>query len=119
MPDGAAAGAPAKGLLVSDRIESIRKMLQADGNDVFLQYSLGMEYVAAGRHEEADAAFRRCMEIDANYLAAYVEAGKNLRAAGDLAGAREVFSRGMELARQFGEQHTVDHVRQQLESLPQ
>ena len=104
---------------MNGRIEAIEKMLAEDGDDVFLHYSLAMEYAAAKDHHRAVAQLRRCIELDADYLPAYVEAGKCLRTAGDLAGAREVFQRGMDLAAARGETHTRDHIRQQIESLGQ
>lgn len=103
---------------MSDRIESIRKMLEKAPNDVFLHYSLGMELASAERHDEAVQAFRRCMELDEEYLAAYVEAAKALRSAGDLAAARDQFAAAMELAALQGESHVRDYIQQQLDSLP-
>ena len=102
---------------MNDRIESIRRMLAENGEDVFLHYSLGKELAAAGRHDEAGAEFDECLRLDPKYVAACAEAGKSRRAAGDLAGAREVFQRGMELARSLGERHAADFLRQQLEAL--
>ena len=102
---------------MTDRIESIRKLLAADPDDLFLNYSLAMELVAADQLDEALRAFARCVELDPNYLAAYVEAGKCARAAGRVDQARESFQRALELARAAGETHTADAVRQQLETL--
>ena len=67
---------------MSGRIEAILAMLEKEPDDPFLHYSLAMEYAAAARPDDAVAAFRRCRELDENYLPAYVEAGKALRAAG-------------------------------------
>ena len=104
---------------MTDRIESIRKMLEGEPDDVFLHYSLGMEYASAERYDEAVSEFRRCIEIDGGYVAAHVEVGKCLRAAGDLSGAREAFLRGLEVASGKGEKHVEDFIRQQLRGLPE
>ena len=101
-----------------DRLETIKTMLESAPDDVFLRYSLGMEYAAAGRHGEAAAEFKHCVEMDEGYLAAYVEAGKSLRSAGRLAEAKQMFAAGMELAAMKGESHVHDYIRQQLEGLP-
>jgi len=106
-----------QGADMTDRIETIRKLLEGSPDDVFLQYSLAMELASAGRHVEAVGAFRRCIEIDQNYLAAYVEAGKSLRSAGQIDAAREIFAEGMELAAMQGETHMRDHIQQQLDGL--
>ncbi len=102
---------------MSDRIEEIRSMLAAEGDDTFLIYSLGMELASAGRHEEAVAEFGRCIDLDGDYLAAYAEAGKSLRAAGQLDQAREMFAAGMDLAGRTGESHMRDFLQQQLDGL--
>jgi uncharacterized protein HemY len=104
---------------MTDRIEAIRRMLRKEPDDVFLHYSLGMEYASAGRHDAAVGEFRRCIDLDAGYVAGYVEAGKSLRAMGDLPGARDVFACGLAAAEARGERHSQDFIRQQLQSLPQ
>jgi len=103
---------------VAGRIETIRKMLEAKPDDVFLRYSLGMELASAGLFDQAAAEFSRCIELDGEYLPAYVEAGKALRAGGRLDEARGAFAAGEKLAAARGETHTRDHIRQQIESLP-
>ena len=102
---------------MTDRIESIRTLLAKDPDDVFLTYSLAMELVAAEQHDDALKTFARCVELDAGYLAAFVEAGKCARAAGRPDEAKTHFQRALELAESAGETHTVDAVRQQLETL--
>jgi tetratricopeptide (TPR) repeat protein len=102
---------------MSDRISAIKAMLEKTPDDVFLHYSLGMEYASAGRHDEGACEFRRCVELDGNYLPAYVEAGKCLRSSGRLAEAREIFAAGMALAAMQGQTHMQDYIRQQLEGL--
>jgi len=102
---------------MSDRIARIQKMLQASPNDAFLHYSLGMEYASAGDLAAAKAAFLHVLELDGQYLPAYVEAGKCLRSAGELQQARELFEKGRQLAQSRGDAHMVDYIVQQLEGL--
>ncbi|MHC4985966.1 MAG: tetratricopeptide repeat protein [Planctomycetota bacterium] len=102
---------------MTDRIESIRALLAKDPEDVFLTYSLAMELAAAEQLDDALKTFARCVELDPSYLAGFVEAGKCARAAGHLDEAKKHFDRALELAKSAGETHTVDAVRQQLETL--
>ncbi len=103
---------------MSDRIDTIRKLLVSQPQDMFLNYSLAMELVSADRLEEAIAQFGRCLEIDASYLPAYTEGGKALRSAGRLDEARQMFRTGADLAAgQQGQSHTRDYLLAQLESL--
>ncbi len=99
------------------RIETIRRMLEKDPDDVFLHYSLAMEYVSAGLYDEAMDEFHICVRLDEAHLPARVEAGKCLRSAGRLSEAREAFLDALELALEKGESHTADFIRQQLEAL--
>jgi len=102
---------------MSERIESIKRMLEESPDDVFLHYSLGMEYASGGHYDEAAEEFNRCVELDDGYLAAYVEAGKALRSAGRLGEAREVFLSARELASVQGELHMRDYIQQQIDAL--
>ncbi len=103
---------------MNDRIEKIISMLERTPNDTFLHYSLGMEYISAERFDDAVDSFQKCVELDENYLAAYVECGKALRSAARLDEARQVFSQAMELAVTQGESHMRDFIQQQLDALP-
>ncbi len=103
---------------MTERMDAIRKMIAERGEDAFLVYSLGMELSSAGRYEEAVEQFKRCLELDETYLAAYAEAGKALRSAGRLEEAREMFAAGMDLAGRRGEPHMRDFLQQQLDALP-
>lgn len=100
-----------------DRIDSIRRLLEKTPDDVFLHYSLAMEYAVAGNIELAVGEFDRCIALDADYLAAYVECGKALRASGRLDQARQTFARGAQLAQRLGDRHVQDYIQQQLEGL--
>ncbi|MCL2700159.1 MAG: hypothetical protein FWE88_00535 [Phycisphaerae bacterium] len=99
------------------RIARIEAMLASSPADAFLHYSLGMEYASAGDVERAARQFLHVLELDAEYLPAYVEAGKCLRSAGRLAEARDLFARGLHLAESRRDPHLADHIRQQLESV--
>lgn len=103
---------------MSDRIETIRKMLAENRDDTFLVYSLGMELASAERFAEAAEQYRRCLELNPEYLPAYAELGKALRSAACLEEAREAFVAGMDLAARQGESHVRDYLQQQLDCLP-
>ncbi len=103
---------------MSNRIEAILSMLERTPDDVFLNYSLAMEYASVGDYDKAAATFKRCVELDEEYLPAYVEGGKCLRSGGNLDDAREIFTAALKLAESKGEAHIRDYIRQQLEGLP-
>ena len=49
---------------VSDRIDTIRRMLESEPDDAFLRYSLGYELAKAGEEDEAIQWFDRALEVD-------------------------------------------------------
>ncbi len=103
---------------MTDRIEQIKKLLAREPDDVFLNYSLGMEYISAGDFDQAIEAFAKCESIEPAYLPAKIEMGKALRSAGRLAEARDAFTRALQSATAAGQQHAMDNIQAQLDSLP-
>ncbi len=103
---------------MAERIEQIKSMLEKDPRDLFLHYSLAMEYASSERFDEAAEAFGKCLKLDDEYLPAYVEAGKSLRSAGRLDEARDIFAAALDVAIAKGETHMRDFVQQQLDAFP-
>ncbi len=99
------------------RIESIRKLLAEDPNDTFLLYSLGMEHLAGGQTAEAAEDFRRILELDPSYLAAYPQAAEALEGCGDPAGAAGMLRRGLAVAEDIGDTHARDRLQLLLKAL--
>ena len=102
---------------MSDRIAAIEAMLAKSPQDVFLHYSLGIEYASVRRFAEAVEQFDQCINLDSDYIPAHIEAAKALRASGEAGQARGRFEHALELARKKGEGHTADSIRQQIEAL--
>jgi tetratricopeptide (TPR) repeat protein len=123
---------------MANRVKTIQSLLEKSPDDVFLHYSLAMELYAASLDAEAAPApgakpgdqtpaqlselaqqhFGICIQLDPNYLPAYVELGKCHRSAGQFQRAREIFAAGLALAAAQRQQHTQDYIRQQIEGLP-
>lgn len=54
-----------------DRIEQFRKMANDDPNNEVAHFSLGREYLAVGRYEEAAAELARCVQLNPNVSKAW------------------------------------------------
>jgi tetratricopeptide (TPR) repeat protein len=89
------------------RIEQIRQMLESDAQDVFLNFALAMEYVKENRVDEAVAQFERVCEIDSKYVPAYFQKANTLADAGRPDEAKEVLTRGIEIANEIGDHHAA------------
>lgn len=100
------------------RAEQLKAMLEKDPDDVFLNFSLGMEFKSTDDFDSALRQFDRVIELDATYLSAYLRKGEVLVAMRRFDDARASLDRAAEVARQSGDQHMLDNVNELLEQLP-
>jgi thioredoxin-like negative regulator of GroEL len=89
------------------RRQQIEEMLAADPNDAFLRYALAMEHAGAGEHEAAWRRFEEMFALTPEYVPAYLQAGQLLVRMGRSDEAREVFGRGIAVARQQHDEHAA------------
>ena len=101
------------------RIDQIRAMLEKSPDDVFLNFSLGMELQAAGLVDEAIAQFERTLTLDPNYVTAHVRKAQVLIGQKRLAEARVALQQGSDAAQAAGNRHMVDNIRQMLAQIPE
>ncbi len=100
------------------RLEKLTGMLQDSPDDLFLNYALAMEYVSADRKDDALAAFRRVLAIDAQHSAAWFQQAQLLATLGQFDSARECAAQGVAAARAQGDQHAAEEIGGFMESLP-
>lgn len=98
-------------------MEQIQALLEKEPNDVFLNFSLGMELKSAGRPAEALAAFDRVLEIDGAYHAAYFRKAAIHQELDDIASARAALEAGAEVAGRSGDAHAQAEMLEMLASL--
>lgn len=99
------------------RLEQIEKMLTDEPRDVFLNFSLAMEYAHAGRQEEAAGQFSRVAELDADYIAAYPQWANILMALDRKDAAKEVLTKGIAAAQRVNDKHAVEQMSKTLQML--
>jgi Tfp pilus assembly protein PilF len=92
------------------RKKQIEEMLVDDPNDAFLRYGLAMEYVSAGDDRTAVECFHKLLEVDASYVPGYMQGGLALMRLDRTNEARELWQRGVALARQQGNAHAADEM---------
>lgn len=81
------------------RIELLKRMLEKEPDDVFLNYALGLEYLKKPESIIlAEVQFKRVAELDPKYMAAYYQLGKLLEAQTKLSEALHYFKLGLEIA---------------------
>lgn len=84
-------------------LESLEKMLAKGMDNAMLRFGLGKGYLDAGDATRAAEHLRHCVEQDAGYSAAWKLLGKALQAEGDLAGARDAWTQGLQAAEAKGD----------------
>ena len=89
------------------RMAKLREFAEARPQDPFPQYALALEHRNAGGHAEALAVFRALMSAHPDYVPAYLHAGNTLVALGQHAEAKDVWRRGVEVARRKGDHHAA------------
>jgi len=102
---------------LTSRREKLEKMLSADPADPFLNYGLALEHREAGDIDAALAGLRRVVELDPNYVAAYLHQGQLLAGRGETEQAREILRTGIETAAGIGDDHARDEMTGLLDSL--
>ncbi|GIW79668.1 MAG: hypothetical protein KatS3mg105_1475 [Gemmatales bacterium] len=100
------------------RKQKLMEMLAEDPNDAFLRYGLAMEFVSEGNDEEAVRQLQDLVQTCPDYVPGYQQAGQAFLRLGRLREAREMFTRGIEVARAQGERHAMEEMQGFLDSLP-
>ena len=94
-------------------IEQLEELLGKEPDDIFLNFGIAMALSKDGQVEAALGRFRRTIELDADYVAAYFHQGRLLADNGDAGAARAVLLEGAEAAVRAGEARA----RQEIEDL--
>lgn len=100
------------------RMQMLQEMLAKEPRDSFLNYGLALEYVSAGRLEDAAAQFEKLVkEVDPEYSAGWFQYGRTLEKLNRTDRAREVLTRGIAVAEKQGDWHTAGEMREALAEL--
>ena len=99
------------------RREKIEAMLADEPGDIFLRYSLAMEFDKEGRHDESLSSLMELTREDPAYIPAFFMAGQQLARLERADDAREVLREGVEEARRQGDTHAAGEMAEFLASL--
>lgn len=88
----------------------ILQMLEQNPTDSFLLYGLANEYKNEGDLDKAVSSYRRLLEVNPEYVAAYYQCGQALESAGDSAAAAATYDAGIAIARRIGDAHALSEL---------
>lgn len=100
-----------------DRIEQLRKFIEAQPDQPFPRYALALELKGKGDAAAAAVEMRELLRRAPDYLAAYLIYGMLLQALGRNDEARETFRSGQELARRKPDTHALSELTTALEQV--
>ena len=92
--------------MADNRLEILKNLVAQNPNDSFARYGLAMACASAGDHAQAVEEYRKLLEINPNYVAAYYHGGQSLEKLGKPDEAREMYRRGIQASTQAGDLHT-------------
>lgn len=102
---------------MSERLEQLEKLYEADPTDPFLTYGIAIEHAKAEESDQAIRWLKKTLEIDPLYCYAFYQQAKIFSEQGDNAQARHVLEKGMVAAKQASDDHAHSEMAELLETL--
>lgn len=93
-----------------DRLAMLKSMAQARPDDPFPTYGLAMELKKLGQLDEAKATFSSLLERHPTYVPSYLMFANLLVERGETPQATSILDRGIEVARNAGEEHALSEL---------
>lgn len=103
--------------MAGSRLDALIQLVENDASDSFSRYALAMEYSKLGDHPLAVGQFKRLIEQDSEYVAAYYQLGKTLEAMGLREEAADAYRAGVVVGRRLNDAHTVSELQTALDEL--
>ena len=99
------------------RLEAVKGLVAQDPANSRVRYMLCMEYMSARDFCAAVAELKELLARDADYVAAYYQAGRASEEAGEEDAARAFYRDGMVAAKRVGDAHALSELQAALDIL--
>ena len=99
------------------RVDALKQILEANPDDAFARYALGLEYSGSGETDAAVAEFQRLLASHPDYTNGYFMAAQALARAERTQEARTLLQQGIECARRTRNQHALSEMEGMLDEL--
>jgi predicted Zn-dependent protease len=100
-----------------DRATSLKEILSQDPNNTLARYGLAMEYSSSGQYETALEEFRKLIDTNPDYPAAYFMAAQALVKAGRADDAKKMLVDGIAAANRKRDSHAASEMQGMLEEI--
>jgi tetratricopeptide (TPR) repeat protein len=88
-----------------NRLDILKTLVAQSPGDSFARYGLAMAYASAGNYEQAVEEYRKLIDINPKYVAAYYHTGQALEKLSRTGEARDIYRRGIAISTETGDQH--------------
>jgi tetratricopeptide (TPR) repeat protein len=92
------------------RLDSLKALVEQQPGDARIRFMLSMEYISCGDHAGALREFDALIAMNADYVAAYFQAGRTSETLGNADAARAYYQRGLEAAERTGDRHAAGEI---------
>lgn len=101
-------------MTAEERLKKLQEMEAQKPGDTFLNYAIALEYVNAGRDNEAQTIFETLLQKNSDYIATYYQFGKLLERNGANEKAIVVYKQGIELAKKMNDRKNLGELNEAL-----
>jgi tetratricopeptide (TPR) repeat protein len=96
--------------MTNSRLQQLQKLLDASPGDAFLRYAIAKEYESLGEVGRALHGYVELLDLQPEYVGAYLHLGHLLERTGDLPAALATYQRGMVVAQNLGDRHAFNEL---------
>jgi Tfp pilus assembly protein PilF len=100
-----------------DRITKLKELLHTNPSDSFVQHALALEHIKLNDDVTAREMFEKILHREPSYIGSYYHLAKLLERTGKTGDAIKVYEKGMEQAKNAGDNHAYNELRSALEEL--
>ncbi len=102
---------------MSDRLNSLLKLLEKDPDDSFLLYGIALEHISTGNYQEAERYLSSIIKKNPVYVPAYMQLAQVYENLNFFDKAKNIYKEGIEIARKNNDSHAADEMEEFLNEL--
>ncbi|WP_145074789.1 tetratricopeptide repeat protein [Poriferisphaera corsica] len=102
---------------MSDRLNQLQKMFDADPTDPFVTYGIALEHAKTEDFQTAIDWLDKTLDLDKHYCYAYFQKAKMLSELGEDHDAKSVLNLGIKMAVESGDDHAAQEINDLLEMM--
>lgn len=102
---------------MNNRLNGLLELYKKEPDDSFLIYGIALEYKSKKKYTEAENYFKLLIEKDSSYVPAYMQYAILKEEINEIDRAKELYTEGIKLAKQKGDNHAAKEMEDFLDDL--